>query len=284
MTILSGGLIGLKSIVEQLKPSERRAAEYILEHPQRVVQMSVQRLAELCGVSEATIIRLSKSLNMGGFRELKLRIAGDLITNVPTGNYMEIMMGETEEAIIQSVSAGNKQSIIETISVLSADEIRRACDALLAARKIDVYGIGASAVIGLDIKQKFTRINWWCETYDDLHSQLTSAVNLTDQDVAFGISYSGATTEVIQSLVEAKKQGATIITLTKYGSNKVSELADIKLFTSSVEQSVRVGAMASRIAQLNVVDILFMSIANRSQEEIIPMLEKTRLAIKKIRS
>ena len=277
--MLNGGLVAIKAIIDQLKPSERKAAEYILQHPKEVVKLSVQRLAQLSGVSEATIIRLTKTLNMKGFQELKLRIAGDLSSVVPANTYEEIKMGASAESIIQAVSNNNKQSIQDTMSVLSAEEVERAADALWKARKIDVYGVGASAVIAQDIEQKLSRINRWCVAYSDFHAQLTSAVSLTPKDVAIGVSYSGQTEEIIQSLSEAKKQGATIISLTKFGSSPVAELGDIRLFTSSVEQSIRSGAMASRIAQLNVVDILFVTIASRQPNKVIPALEKTRMAL-----
>lgn len=277
--MMNGGLVALKAILDQLKPSERKVADYILKHPKDVVKLSVQKLAEFSGVSEATIIRLSKTMNMKGFQELKLRIAGDLSSSLPAGTYEEIKMGASVEAIIQAVSNNNKQSIQDTTAVLSSEEVGRAAEALSKARKIDVYGMGASAVIAQDVYQKLSRINWWCQSYSDFHAQLTSAVTLTSKDVAFGISYSGQTDEIIQSLTEAKKQGATIITLTKFGSSPVADLGDIRLFTSSVEQSIRSGAMASRIAQLNVVDILFITIASRQQNKVIPMLEKTRLAV-----
>lgn len=276
---MNGGLVALKAILDQLKPSERKVADYILDNPKEVVKLSVQKLAEYSGVSEATIIRLSKTMSMKGFQELKLRIAGDLSSNIPSGCYEEIKMGATVEEIIQAVSNNNKQSIQDTTSVLSVEEVEKAAEALSKARKIDVYGMGASAVIAMDIHQKLSRINWWCQAYPDFHAQLTSAVTLTENDVAFGISYSGQTGEIIETLTEAKKQGATIITLTKFGSSPVAELGDIRLFTSSVEQSIRSGAMASRIAQLNVVDILFITIASRQQDKVIPMLDKTRLAV-----
>lgn len=277
--MLNGGLVALRAILDQLKPSERKVAEYILENPKEIVKYSVQKLAELSGVSEATIIRLSKTLNMTGYQDLKLRVAGDLTSNVPTGTYEEIKMGGSIESIMQAVSNNNKQSIQDTQTVLSATEVERAAIALSSARKIDIYGVGASAVIAADIYQKFSRINWWCQAYTDYHAQLTSAGSLTGKDVAFGISHSGQTEDIIQSLSEAKKQGATIITLTKFGTTPVAELGDIRLFTSSVEQSIRSGAMASRIAQLNVVDILFITIASRQHEKVIPLLEKTRLAV-----
>ncbi|WP_289137710.1 MurR/RpiR family transcriptional regulator [uncultured Brevibacillus sp.] len=278
--MLNGGLVSLQAILDELKPSERKVAQFILAHPEDVVKLSVQKLAELSGVSEATIIRLARSLNMKGYQELKLRIAGDLTKQTAaTGSYQEIMMEGSVESIMQAVSWNNVQSIQDTLSVLSNEEVKKAVNALSGARKIDVYGVGASAVIADDIRQKFSRINLWCEAYSDFHAQLTSAVNLTDKDVVIGISYSGQTEDIIQSLTEARQQGATIITLTKFGPSPVADLAHIRLFTSSVEKSIRSGAMASRIAQLNVIDILFITMVSRKQEEVIPLLEKTRLAV-----
>ncbi|CAM3471729.1 MULTISPECIES: MurR/RpiR family transcriptional regulator [Brevibacillus] len=277
--MLNGGLVSLQTILDELKPSEQKVAQYILAHPEEVVKLSVQKLAELSGVSEATIIRLARSLNMKGYQELKLRIAGDLNKQSNVGSYQEIMMEGSVDSIMQAVSWNNIQSIQDTLSVLSSDEVKRAADAVTQARKIDVYGVGASAVIAADIKQKFSRIDLWCEAYADFHAQLTSAVTLSEKDVVIGISYSGQTEDIIQSLTEARQQGATIITLTKFGPSPVADLADIRLFTSSVEKSIRSGAMASRIAQLNVIDILFITMVSRQQEEVIPLLEKTRVAV-----
>ncbi len=281
--MLNGGLVSLKTLVGELSPAESKVAQFILEHPEEAVNLSVQKLAHVCSVSEATIIRLARSLNMKGFQELKLRIAGDLSNKPAVESYQEIMMGGSIESIKQTISNNNIKSIEDTMSVLSAEEVRKAAELLTAARKIDIYGVGASAVIAADIKQKLTRIKWWCEAYADFHAQLTSAVSLTEGDVAFGISYSGQTDDIIQSLKEAKKQGAGIITLTKFGQSPVADLADVRLFTNSVEKSVRSGAMASRIAQLNVIDILFITIVSKQQEEIIPLLEKTRVALTRTR-
>ncbi|NOU95717.1 SIS domain-containing protein [Paenibacillus sp. LMG 31456] len=282
--MLTGGIISIKSMLDQLHPSERKTAEYILEHPREVVQYSVQKLAELSGVSEATVIRLCQKMNMKGFQELKLRIAGDLSSNqISTGGYEEIRMGESIENIVQAVSNNNKQSIDDTVAVLSIDEVNKAVDVLSKARRINIMGCGASYLIAEDLMHKFVRIGRWCEAYSDFHGQLTSAVTMGPEDVAFGISYSGKTIEIIESLTEAKKQGATTITLTKYGMSPVSELADIRLFTSAVEQNIRSGATASRIAQLNVIDILFTSYASRQNEQMIPILEKSRIALSRLR-
>ena len=276
----SGGLIILREALEQLKPSERVAAEYILANPEKVIHLSIQKLALYCGVSEATIIRLARNLKMKGFKEMKFRIMGDLANKPMDEQYYDIKMDGDTQSMIQAVSRNNQQSIEDTALVLSAVEVEKAVGFLSNARRIAVYGMGASAVIAEDIKQKLTRIGWWCDAYADNHSQLTSATLLTSEDVAFGISYSGETTEIVDTLTEARKRGAKVISLTKYGPSRIAALSDVHLHTSSIEKSIRSGAMASRIAQLTVVDVLFVALASRKQNDIIPLLEKTRIIIR----
>ncbi|MEX2460660.1 MAG: MurR/RpiR family transcriptional regulator [Paenibacillaceae bacterium] len=279
--LLKGGLVSIEAAMGSLKPMERRVAQYILEHPEEVVVLSVQKLAEYADVSEATIVRLSRSLHFKGFQELKLRIAGDLSQlSLPADSYQEIQTDGSIEQLIESVSNNNIVSIQDTLTVLSPQSVEKAIITLSSARKIGLFGVGASAVIAEDFKQKLSRINRWCEIGTGFDAQATIAANLLPGDVVFGISYTGQTEDMIRSLAIAKKNGAVVITLTRLGSNPVSELAEIQLFTSSLEKSIRSGAMASRIAQLNVIDILYVGIAGRHYEESVQSLEKTRQAVK----
>jgi DNA-binding MurR/RpiR family transcriptional regulator len=278
--MLKGGLVSIEEALHSLSPMEKKVAEFILREPQLTVRLSVQKLADAAQVSEATIVRLSRSLNCKGFQELKLKIAADLAGGgASTDSYQEISIGGTITDLIASISHNNIKSIQDTVSVLSADAVEQATQYLIAARKIALFGIGASAIIAEDFKQKLTRINRWCEEGYGFDAQATIAANMIEEDVVLGISYSGQTHDIIRSLSIAKNNGAKIITLTKFGSNPVSDMADIRLYTSSLEKSIRSGAMASRIAQLNVIDVLYVGIAAGNYKESVDSLEKTRNAV-----
>ncbi|MBD0378816.1 MurR/RpiR family transcriptional regulator [Paenibacillus sp. WST5] len=279
--MLKGGLVSIEAAMGSLKPMERKVAQYILEHPEEVVSLSVQKLAEYADVSEATIVRLSRSLHCKGFQELKLRIAGDLSqSSLPAESYQEIRTDGSIGELIKSVSHNNIVSIQDTLTVLSPESVEKAITALSGARKIGLFGVGASAVIAEDFKQKLSRINRWCEIGTGFDAQATIAANLLPGDAVFGISYAGQTEDMIRTLEIAKQNGASVITLTRFGSNPVADLADIQLFISTLEKSIRSGAMASRIAQLNVIDILYVGVAGRHYEESVQSLEKTRQAVK----
>ena len=278
--ILNTRIIFIQESLHTFKPSEKKAAEYILRNPQEVVNISVQKLAEKAKVSEATIIRLSKSLKCKGFQELKLKIAYELAKSEHTnGLYEDIPNDDSMKSFIQSVSQNNIQAIQNTLLVLSETELEKAVKIISNARIVAVYGVGASGIIARDLKQKLTRINRWCEAAYDGGTQLTISANLSQQDVAIGISYSGQTKDMIESLRVAKENGANIITLTKSGDNPVSLLADVKLNTTSLERDVRSGATSSRIAQLNVIDILFLGVTKFNQDQNIQALERTRKAV-----
>lgn len=277
-------IIFIQEGMHTFKPSEKKVAEYILEHPEEVVNLSVQKLAEKTKVSEATIIRLSKSLKCKGFQDLKLRIAYEIAKpKHENGLYEDIPKDGSIKSFIQSVSQNNIQSIHNTIYVLSEVELEKAVRLISKARKVAVFGIGASAIVAMDFKQKLTRINRWCEAAFDVDTQVTVAANLTKDDVAFGISYSGQTKDVFEAVKVAKENNANIITLTKSGDNPVNLLADVKLHTTSLERDVRSGATSSRIAMLNVIDILFLGVTKSDQERNIGALERTRKAVKTLK-
>ncbi|WNQ11996.1 MurR/RpiR family transcriptional regulator [Paenibacillus aurantius] len=282
---MNGGLVRLKELYQDLKPSEQIAASYILQHPERMLQLSIAQLADESGSSQAAIVRLCKSMGVTGYQNLKLMVAGDLQqgqTSLNGSGYQEIRPGESVENIIASVAGNNMQSIQDSVKVLDPAVVRQAIEALDRAQRIFFYGIGASNLIAMDAQQKFMRISKTALAFADPHVQLTASVSLGKRDVAVGISYSGETKAVIAALRSAREQGAETVSITKFGNTTLSGYADYPLFISSTEHEIRSGAMASRIAQLNVIDILYLGVASRNYNYAVQQLELSRKAIKEI--
>src|SRR5699024_91116 len=104
-------------------------------------------------------------------------------------------------------------------------------------------------------------------------SQCTINAYITSADVDMGLSTSGRTEDVIQSLSHAKERGASTITITQFGRNPTSQMADFALYVKSLENPVRSGAFSSRIAMLNLIDILYLGVASLDEERTIQKLE-----------
>lgn len=260
-----------------MPPQERRLGEYILQDPNSVIHLGITELANMCGISPSTITRFCKTFHFKGFPDFKMKLAGELANNPNAAetHYQDVIAGNDLGKIVQAIEANHLASITDTTRLLDMTELRKAVDALCLAKRIDLYGIATSSIIAQDFYQKLVRIGKNCTAFADSHMQITAASALGEGDVALAISYSGETPETIDALRCAKDSGAITISLTQYGNNQLASLADISLFSSSLEEGMRRGDMASRIAQLHVIDILFTGMVSMEFHDYIPKLESS---------
>ncbi|KOR88151.1 MurR/RpiR family transcriptional regulator [Paenibacillus solani] len=273
---------------ESLPRQERRLAEFILTAPSEIVHMGIKDLAEQCEVSAATVTRFCKNFQCKGYPDFKLKLAAELAhaeMASRTGNtrYQDIVAGNPLAGIVEAIESNHLTSIRDTTELLDLGQLERAVDALCRAKRIDLYGVATSSIVAQDFYQKLIRIGKNCTAFADSHMQITSASTLTTNDVAVAVSYSGETPETIDALTCAKNAGAFTISITSYRSSAISALADITLYSSSLEEGMRRGDMASRIAQLHIIDILFMGMASRDFSTYVPRLEQSYLNVQNYR-
>ncbi|WJY26373.1 MULTISPECIES: MurR/RpiR family transcriptional regulator [Sporosarcina] len=272
----------IKQGLHSLSPSEKKVAAFILNDPACILTMPIAELSAKSHASEATIIRMCRALQFKGYHDLKLGISASLSSHQAEGKtyYADMPADQGMDQIVDYVSYTAMQSIKSTISLVDRQQMEAVVELLLSARRIAVLGVGASGIVALDFEQKCKRIDTWCEALTDSHTQLMTAVHLTEKDVMLAISYSGETKEIVEAVQVAKQRGVSVISLTRYGSNKVRSLADIALYASPTEHSIRSGATVSRISQLTVIDILFMGMVSKNPDSSVERLNRTREVIR----
>ncbi|MFC7678036.1 MurR/RpiR family transcriptional regulator [Paenibacillus sp. GCM10028914] len=273
---------------DRLPRQERRLAEFILDSPSEIVHMGIKELADQCDVSAATVTRFCKHFDCKGYPDFKVKLAAEMAHAEMTsrsGNtrYQDIVAGNPLADIVHAIEANHLTSIRDTTSLLDLGQLERAVDVLCRAKRIDLYGIATSSIVAQDFYQKLIRIGKNCTAFGDSHMQITSASTLTSNDAAIAISYSGETPETIDALSCAKNAGAFTISITSYRSSALASLSNIALYSSSLEEGMRRGDMASRIAQLHIIDILFMGMASRDFSTYVPRLEQSYLNVQNYR-
>ena len=274
---MTGSCLRIKEAMQSLAPKERRVAGFILDFPEEVIGMSIDELAAACSTSTASVVRLCKSVGYSGYKEFCRVLGADLEGQKSAIVYEEIHPGDSLEAIVSNVGKSDMKAIEATLSLIDLEQLGLAIDALCAATRVDFYGAGSSGLVAMDASNKFLRINKFTISHSDPHEQILSATSLRPGDVAVLFSYSGDTRDTIETCEIVKSTGATVVTVTRFGKNELSDMADIKLFTSSAESMIRSGAMGSRIGQLTMVDILYTAVSSRLYDQVKPYLDKTRL-------
>jgi DNA-binding MurR/RpiR family transcriptional regulator len=272
-----GIVFRIKNSIDDFNPTERKIAGYILDHTDDILKLPIARLAERCGSSQAAIVRFFKKLGFTGLKDIKNVLAHELIgsskENFDNEGYSDIKVGDSPRDIISKVAENHIRAIEETVKILDIGAFGRAVEVLCRAKRVDIFGFGASGLVAQDLQQKFLRIGKYCLACTDVHLQFTAASSLTQNDAAMFISYSGKTKDIISCLRLVQKRGVSTIAVTKYGSTPLVKLADIVLTVCSPEIMLRSGAMSSRITQLAVIDMLFTNVAGQNFEKNQELLQ-----------
>ena len=167
-----------------------------------------------------------------------------------------------------------------TRSVLSADELEKAAQAIMNAKRIVVFGLGNSASVANDAQHKFLRLGLNATACSDNHMQSIIASHMDEGCVAIGISHSGQSTDIVEAIKLAKINGATTICVTNYGESPLKNISDIRLFTKSDETKHTILAMSSRIAQLTIFDAIYTYIIANNYDYSVKAIKNTESALK----
>jgi DNA-binding MurR/RpiR family transcriptional regulator len=279
-------LVRIRSLMPSLAPSEQRVAQLAVSDPAQAAQWTISDFAERARTSGTTVVRFCRAIGLDGYAALRIALAA-AAGHDAAGTWRlvsgDIGAEDSVAEVIQKVGHADSRAVEETIAHLDSEALGQVADALNAARRIDVYGIGASGLVALDLQQKLHRLGKIIYASTEAHAALTSASMLGHGDVAIGISYTGTTTDTIDPTRLAQSNGALTVALTNHPRSPLAMLSDHVFMTAARETTFRSGAMTSRIAQLAVVDCLFAVVAQRNYQPALEALALTHAAIRKRR-
>ncbi|GAE33732.1 MurR/RpiR family transcriptional regulator [Halalkalibacter akibai] len=268
----------ISSSYSSFSSKEQIIADYILENPKKIIHSTISQIAEDLDIAEATVFRFCKRIGYKGYQAMKIALASEIVT--PIENIHEaISVHDDESTVAEKVFRSNIRTLEQTKQIIDQPSFKKAVDAFLAAERIEFYGSGGSGTIANDAHHKFLRIGMKTLYYSDTHLQIMSASQLTPNDLVVIFSHSGASKDSIEVAELVKSTGATVIGITNLAKSPLSQVSDIVLFTASTETEYRSEALASRIAQLSIVDALFVNVSMRRQDEVKDALHKMRNAI-----
>ena len=267
----------LQNYLRQATEAEKEILQYWLEHPEQSSRFNVRELAAATYTSPSSVIRLCQKLDFQGYKELKAELIYEtaLRKKEEERKVEDLTKEDSLESIIEKISLRNITSLKSTAQNLKPKDVRDCVDLLEKARVVHLFGLGTSLLAAKDLSLKL--INRLCMIQDEWHVQLLMAKNITAQDVAVLFSYSGMTNEMIQCAGLIKESGAKLISVCGFEKSTIAKMADYNLPVVTNEHIFRSGAMSSRIAQLNVVDILFTAFINRNFEASLQQVSKTHI-------
>lgn len=267
-----------------MRASEQKAADYVIQHFDEMPQMTLGGLAKKCNVSQPTVLRMIRAVGFTGFKEFRYAVITELARTekemqiAPLYGY-SFKKEDHLEDIPGKIVTTTAKMMEENLKNFSMKTYRSVIEALQQARMIDIYSVENSNVTARDLLTKLLYLGLDCRYMDDVYHQRICAGNLTDQDVAIGISYSGCSVDTVENIRMAKKSGATTIVITNFKDSLISRYADFLICTSQ-EQIFYGDAIFSRTTQLVLVDMIYMGLLVSDDSRYEKSLDRSSKMVK----
>lgn len=262
--------------------SQKKVADYVVEHPEVVIMSTLSELSAKCKLSETTILRFLKKIGYDSFQVFKINLTQNLSNEDSTkAVYEDVSFDDTTEQIMSKLVNSTITSLTDSLTIITPEAIDDFINRTINAYKIVVIGIGASASIATDLYHKLIKLGINCVVSNDAHMINILATTLTSDDFLIAVSHSGESREILDGVNLAKENNCQIGAITSYPKSTLSKLVDVMICSSSLETRFRSDALTSRIIQMQIVDFLYVTMTIRYKDFTLDNIYKSRIAVSK---
>ncbi len=266
-----------------LTETEKKIADYVLRHPLQVTGLTAKELAANCDTVQSAVIRFCKSIEVTGFAALKLILARESAPQESTNVLPAFSRWDDTETIFRKIFASGIRTLKDTLSMLDFGKIEEIVALLSHARNVYIFGVGTSSTVATDAGYRFSQFGIPAHACTDQVFMNVLAGNLKEGDVAFGISHSGQTKTIVDTLRRAKKAGASTIALTSFADSLLSQESDLAISVYADEKNYPVEAVSAQVAHICVIDALMMALGTRQGDTFEEHIAIRNEALKDIR-
>ena len=247
--------------------SEKKIGTYIIQHTAQVVDMTVGELAQACGVSDASVSRFCKKINMKGFHHLKITLAKEISEkgndNKEVSNHISV--NDIEQSL-KNILANKVTEITQTVSMMDIKQLHEILDKLNSAKTVQFFAVGNTIPVAIDGAFKLNQIGIPAVSGTIWETQIGYTYNMTAGDVIVTISNSGESTAVLRALEAARSVGATTLSITNSEKSSAAQLSDYHITTATREKLFLDGYCFSRVSATTVIEILYLFLTSMRKD------------------
>lgn len=246
--------------------SEEKLKDYIIENLDKIKSYNASELANETGISQATIVRFSKKLGYKGFPEMRIALNKEEDQNQNIFHH-KVNITDDFYTTNKKIVYLNTSSLENTLELVKEDDYKKTINLIDNAKKIMIFGVGGSYLIAKDFAYKLLKLGKFVYAENDPQIQVSNLNSFTKEDLVIAISHSGSSKEVVKLVDIARKREVPVVSITKFAVNPLGKKSDINLKTSANEETFRISSITARIAQLTVVDMLYVHLIKENYEK-----------------
>lgn len=253
----------LESMSLNSKDAQKTISEFLLQKRKRIGSYSMQEIADETFSSKSTLVRVAKKLGFSGWNDFMAAFQEEIRYLETHQSGVNVNLPFSEESgvleIAGNIAAVKDAAVRETIEMLHQEEVNRAVDYLVRAKRICLFGVSVNSYMAEIFQHKMLLIGRPVEVVGQAEGRYL-AETLSAEDCAVVISYSGNAPErnPVYLLPALKEHEVPIIGLTSMGENLLRQQADCVLTIASQEKLYsKIGAFATEASTQFLLDMLF---------------------------
>lgn len=251
----------LCSAYDSFFDAEKKIANYILEHKNEVIDMTVAELAAASKTSDATVSRFCRRCGYNGFHHLKINLAREAARERSSASVTNDINRYDISQSLQNILANKIAELTQTVTMIEPDNLDRILTLIQNARMVQLAAVGNTTPVALDGAFKFNQLGIAAVSGTIWESQMAYTCNMDHRDVVLVISNSG-TSKRLKILVDgAKENGAKIIGITNNPNSQLAKASDYHITTATREKLLLGEFCFSRVSATTVIEILYLFLA-----------------------
>ncbi|MEU2832108.1 MurR/RpiR family transcriptional regulator [Streptomyces lavendulae] len=252
---VKGGLAAhIRAHLSELRDTEARVAQVVLDKGAELVHLSVSDVATLAGTAPSSVVRACQRLGFRGYQELKIAAARQAPAPEPSRD-----QDPAARALTDTVRAA-REALDGVAATVSPDQLRAAARMVDAANRVLVAGAGLSGAVALDTAYRLRALGCAVDAPADPLTAQLAAAQLTPADVCLAISHTGATRSTVDAARRARQAGTPVVALTSYARSPLTESSTCTLVAGGQDLVFGLETVASRLAHLAVIDALALTL------------------------
>ena len=248
--------------------AEKKIADYIMEHKEQAVDMTVGELAKASGTSDATVSRFCRRCGFKGFQNLKLTLAREILEEEHQSQEVTNDIDRTDlEQSLKNILANKIAELTETIKMMDIKNLEVILDKLEHARMVQLAAVGNTIPVALDGAFKLNQLGIPAvagDIWEAIYSlrvrgaPAAYAFNLGPEDVVLIISNSGSSKRLETLALGAKENGSTLVLITNNRESPLAQICDYKIITATREKLLTEEFWFSRVTATTVIEIIYL--------------------------
>jgi RpiR family carbohydrate utilization transcriptional regulator len=254
----------------KLTATEEYLLNWINDKPDLFIEYKTQEIAKAANCSTSAITRLARKLDYPSLKKMQIK-AQEKMSEIKD-NY-QIISENNLSANIVNLNTYHSYAIKETLTDIDLDVIQWIVERILISPRIILFGVGSSKRACQELATNLIKIGFNVIFYEDIHIQLLNVPMLTKDDLVIMFSKNCQTRE-IRFLIDACYEYEIPSVVFTSNKNFLQKEKVTKVLTFvTYEQSQRITAISSKIAQLIISDLIYTEVFNHDYQKNISLVE-----------